>query len=121
MTTKTDPRIDALLQRLALRTDGLFRVDEVRQLLNEVSDVLSPSVGWHPIESAPKDRRIMLWRAQFADSCPSVGWWAEAVESDSDGFDNSLNAGWFSEGGSWPSGDEGDQPTHWAEIPSFPA
>lgn len=59
-----------------------------------------------PIESAPKDRKIMLW-------CPKRGWRAGMWEDQP--FHKQSNPYWTTWAyGKWQ--DRGDQPTYWAEI-----
>ena len=57
---------------------------------------------WQPIETAPKDRPILLaaWVAAGPYYVLEVGWWEE-------------------DGGHWAFGSEGD-PTHWMTLPSPP-
>lgn len=62
---------------------------------------------WKPIESAPTDRRILLWHSKVF-KVAHIGWWNfvdkqfELVEAFKDRKDLYCH------------------PTHWAEIPSYP-
>lgn len=53
-------------------------------------------MNWQAIETAPKDRRVLLWD----DTGAFFGSWIE----------HSINSGWEDEYG-W-----GRQPSHWCEI-----
>ena len=69
---------------------------------------MSENNEWKPIETAPKDRRILLW--SWAEMY--VGHWAQHFETGAEAY---IIAEW---------GDEGEQllvkATHWKELPAPP-
>lgn len=92
--------------------------DSFRAAWEAASPPAAETGQWQPIETAPNDGTLM-WLCRSGDDYePSLGWWAEAVPSDEDcEYDNGMDAGWFSQGGFWPGG---DQPTHWMPLPEPP-
>jgi len=68
-----------------------------------------PVVGaWQPIETAPKDRRIILWTGREI----YIGHWAKNVETD--------HEAWII--AEWGDGDQAmtGAATHWMEAPKAP-
>lgn len=75
------------------------------------------AMSWQPIETAPKDRRILLWIPDGPWSCCSIGEW------DDDRYALKKSRPY------WRSTEERTQgirwmrdrqPTHWAELPEGP-
>jgi hypothetical protein len=64
-----------------------------------------PSAGWQPIETAPKDRRIIVFRPHGTDYIPKVGedYWSVEL------------------GNCWAHSNSSVQPTHWMPLPDPPA
>jgi hypothetical protein len=65
--------------------------------------------GWQPIETAPHDRRIILWTGREI----YIGHWGKNVETDHEAF---IIA-------EWGDGDQAmvGSATHWMEAPKPPA
>ena len=73
---------------------------------------------WHPIETAPKDRPVLLWFPSGLFACPAE--WSCLQGGNEDGSGGVW--GWFianefseqDDGVVW---DDSPQPTLWAELP----
>jgi hypothetical protein len=79
---------------------------------------VSPQTGWQPIETAPKDGKILLaWRTCRT---ASVGCWSydEAYESRKWGH-KAVKEGWRSEGDQCIPVNQSDC-THWQPVPALP-
>ena len=61
---------------------------------------------WEPIETAPKDRDVLLWWPYWSRR-PTIGYW--------------KHTRWMAENALQDSvGDSGPQPTHWMPLPDPP-
>lgn len=73
---------------------------------------------WHPIETAPKDREVLLWFPDVPVACP--GKWSIIEGGDEDGTGSSwawVIADDFSEQHDGVVWEDSAQPTLWTEIP----
>ena len=62
---------------------------------------------WKPIETAPKDRKVLLWGKYWSDEMgffphPLIGMWSQ----NQDRWETNFNCGC--------------RPTHWTELPAAP-
>lgn len=116
MRTATEEEIFAAIDEIA------WRSWQARAALQS-----QQPAGWRPIETAPKDGRMMLLFYTNSNGLPRVvvaGWLTddEAAETDADGF--GLEAGWYERIDNWGEYyqvaiHEGE-PTHWMPLPPAP-
>lgn len=70
------------------------------------------SDGWQPIETAPRDRRVLLWGRYWSDG---QGWFSDALS----GWWSAELERWEANGG-LHSYSFGVRPTHWMPLPAPP-
>jgi hypothetical protein len=85
MTHLTDERIDALNQQAqdAAISTGVPPHRALARAILEASQA-APQQGWQPIETAPKDTRVLLWGTFWNDrdvfQYPLIGLWSPQDE-----------------------------------------
>lgn len=95
---------------ILIRENAALRMDMLN-ISSSASGGLNVPEGWNPIETAPKNKRILVWTGQEIYAAH----WAKNMFTDDEAW---IVAAW---------GTERDQalvhPTHWAPLPalSFPA
>lgn len=76
------------------------------------------NIDWKPIETAPKDRRILLFCSRVVSKI-HIGEWKEQVER----LEGNIvydASGWWMDGFDHPFNKKPFMPTHWDELPEFP-
>ena len=78
-----------------------------QKILAAAAPRCAPQGEWQPIETAPKDRAVLLWWSE-ASNRPVVGLWCKRGKGH-----------WFSDVTDCQE-PEGSNPTHWMPLPSAP-
>jgi hypothetical protein len=113
-TPVTDAEAQEALDKLQNCGDWLkqgFTMDTAHTYFETIRSALTQAAsgGWQPIETAPNDKRIIVWSGQEMYAAH----WARNPFTDDEAW---IVAAW---------GDEGDQaliknPTHWMPLPAAP-
>jgi hypothetical protein len=100
--------------RLPAKPGRQQRTEDARALHEQLWDALTGEGGWLPIESAPKDRVVLLYACQFRRHIFGHGYWFQGVPGDGQGWIASADY-------TKPTDDfRGSfEPTHW--MPMFKA
>jgi hypothetical protein len=68
---------------------------------------------WQPIETAPKDRHIIVWPPTYTGGCSCAKW-------DDDRYAKRPRPYWRRIDASFVSDSRGNPPTHWDDVPEGP-
>ena len=74
-----------------------------------------PSATWRPIETAPKDRVILVYGCEFRRHIIGRGYWFQGVPGDGEGW---ITSSFYTQ----PKDDMRGNftPTHWTPLPPLP-
>jgi len=94
-----------------------------RNLLSRFGLAAMPANPWQPIETAPKNTEVLVWRedsgpfiAKFTDPYEVIT--VEEMERDGLEFPDNYEE-WWSDAHGWQEGSE--RPTHWMPLPPAPS